>query len=65
MASAAPYRIYWSIDGNYDGSGYGTANPNDPNDTRWTQEFNYIASQDADNIALFDFVDKRYEELTK
>ena len=51
VASAAPYRIYWSVDGNYDGSGYGTANPDDPDDTRWTQEFNYIASQTAEDIA--------------
>ena len=50
VASAAPYRIYWSVDGNYNGTNYGTANPDDPDDTRWTQEFNYIASQDADDI---------------
>lgn len=45
VASAAPYRIYWSVDGNYDGTGYGTADPNTPDDTRYTQEFNYIKRQ--------------------
>lgn len=43
VAAAEPYRIYWSVDGNYDGSNYGTANPNTPTDTRYSQEFNYIA----------------------
>lgn len=49
VAAAEPYRIYWSVDGNYDGNGYGTANPNDPTNTQWGDEFNYIAS-DAENI---------------
>lgn len=44
VAAASPYRIYWSVDGNYDGTNYGTANPNDPADTRYGQEFNYIAN---------------------
>ena len=43
VADTEPYRIYWSVDGNYDGSNYGTANPNTPTDTRYRQEFNYIA----------------------
>ncbi|HIX86816.1 MAG TPA: Mfa1 family fimbria major subunit [Candidatus Parabacteroides intestinigallinarum] len=43
VADTEPYRIYWSVDGNYDGSNYGTANPNTPTDTRYSQEFNYIA----------------------
>ena len=43
VAAAEPYRIYWSVDGNYDGSNYGTADPNTPTDTRYSQEFNYIA----------------------
>ena len=49
VAAAEPYRIYWSVDGNYDGNGYGTAKPNDPTNTQWGDEFNYIAS-DAENI---------------
>ena len=44
VAKTEPYRIYWSVDGNYDGNGYGTPNPNDPADTRYGQEFNYIAN---------------------
>lgn len=43
VAAAEPYRIYWSVDGNYDGSEYGTPDPNTPTDTRYSQEFNYIA----------------------
>ena len=43
VADTEPYRIYWSVDGNYDGLNYGTANPNTPTDTRYSQEFNYIA----------------------
>ena len=39
-----PYRLYWAVDGNYDGTGYGTADPNHntTNDMHWIQEFNYI-----------------------
>ena len=57
VAAAEPYRIYWSVDGNYDGSNYGTADPNTPTDTRYSQEFNYIADiEDEDGTINYQCV---------
>ena len=56
VAATSPFRIYWAVDGNYDGlEGYGEATTNEDGETTgWKQEFNYITEATTTTLETTD-----------
>lgn len=56
VAAANPFRIYWAVDGNYDGlEGYGDPTTNTEGETTgWEQEFNYVSEATTTTLETTD-----------
>lgn len=55
VAAASPFRIYWAVDGNYDGLDYGDPTTNTEGETTgWNQEFNYVTEATTTTLETTD-----------